>query len=130
MGFNRECPLRHCMENHSSGNDYQKDIQAYINEEVAFGAIVDPFESNPINNGHISPFMSWLKPNSDIRQVVVHLSWPKGASVNDGIGKHGCMGLDFSLTFPSIDHLTAELAKLGCGAHIYKIDVSRALHHL
>ena len=130
MGFNRECPLRHDAENHSSATDYPSDIQAYLDEEVAFGAIIGPFKSNPISNGHTSPFMSRPKPNSDVRRVIVDLSWPKGMSVNDGVDKHGYMGSDFSLTFPSIDHLTTELAKLGPGAHIYKIDISRAFRHL
>ena len=37
---------------------------------------------------------------------------------------------DFSLTFPSIDHLISELARLGRGAYIYKTDISRAFRHL
>ena len=40
------------------------------------------------------------------------------------------MGSEFKLTFPTIDYLTSELRKLGRGAHIYKIDVSRAFRHL
>ena len=130
MGFNRDCPLQHEVKNHSSAIVYPNDIQAYIEEEVSLGAIVGPFETNPIVNGHISPFMSRPKPNSDVRRVIVDLSWPKGASVNDGVDKPSYMGSEFSLTFPSIDHLTSELAKLGPGAHIYKIDVSRAFRHL
>ena len=130
MGFNRECPLHHDAENHSSATDYPVDIQMYLDEEVAFGAIVGPFKSNPITDGHISPFMSRPKPNSEFRRVIVDLSWPKGMSVNDGVDKHGYMGSDFSLTFPSLDYLTTELARLGRGAHIYKVDVSRAFRHL
>ena len=74
--------------------------------------------------------MTRPKPQSDTRRVIVDLSWPKGASVNDGVDKHGYMGVDFLLTFPTVDHLTAELTKLGRGAHIFKIDVSRAFRHL
>ena len=61
--------------------------------------------------------------------MIIDLSWPKGRSVNDGVDKNTYMGSDFRLTFPTIDDLTSELVKLGKGAHIYKIDVSRALHH-
>ena len=88
------------------------------------------FDVNPIPNCHISPFMSRPKPNSDPKWVILDLSWPEGVLVNDGVDKHGYMGSDFSLTFPSIDHLTLELTKLGWGAHIYKIDVSRIFRHL
>ena len=40
------------------------------------------------------------------------------------------MGSAFNLSFPAIDDLTAELVKLGKGAHIFKIDVSREFRHL
>ena len=40
------------------------------------------------------------------------------------------MGSEFGLTIPTIDHLTSELTKIGKGALIYKIDVSRAFRHL
>ena len=38
------------------------------------------------------------------------------------IDKHGYLDSDFSLTFATIDHLT--VARIGPGAHIYKIDGS------
>ena len=34
------------------------------------------------------------------------------------------------MTVPSIDDLTKELIKIGKGAHIFKVDVSRAFRHL
>ena len=103
-------------------------MQAYIEEELKFGALKGPFESNPIPVAHNSPLMSRPKPNSDAHCVIMDLSWPKRASVNDGIDKNGYLGSDISLTFPTTDHLTAELTKIGKGAHIFKIDVSRAFH--
>ena len=74
--------------------------------------------------------MTRPKANSDTRRVIIDLSWPKGYSVNDGVDKSAYMGTDFHLIFPTIDDLTAELTKLGRGAHLYKIDVSRAFCHL
>ena len=130
VGFNRECPLKHKTENHKSAVEHPNQVRAYIAEEVELGAIVGPFESSPIPKLHFSPLTSRTKPNSDIRRVIVDLSWPKNASVNDGVDKHGYLNSDFALTFPTIDHLTAELARIGRGAHIYKVDVSRAFRHL
>ena len=40
------------------------------------------------------------------------------------------MGGEFKLTFPTVDGLTQELVKIGKGAHIFKVDVSRAFRHL
>ena len=34
------------------------------------------------------------------------------------------------MTFPTVDHITHELKKLGRGAHIFKIDISRAFRHI
>ena len=58
------------------------------------------------------------------------LSWPKGCSVNDGVDKDVYLNSSFSLTFPTIDHLTDELVKIGRDAHIFKVDVRRAFRHL
>ena len=74
--------------------------------------------------------MTRHKPNSDTRQVILDLSWPRGESVNAGVEKDGYMGADFKLKFPTIDDLTQELVKIGKGAHIFKVDVSRAFRHL
>ena len=130
LGFNRDCKLQCEMGNHRSAIEFPSHVEAYIKEELEHGAIVGPFDNVPIHNCHISPFMTRPKANSDTRRVIIDLSWPKGYSVNDGVDKNAYMGTDFHLTFPTIDDLTAELTKLGKGAHLYKIDVSRAFRHL
>ena len=58
------------------------------------------------------------------------LSWPKGASVNDGVLKNTYLGTEFTLTYPSIDHITEALVTLGPAAQIYKIDISRAFRQI
>ena len=110
--------------------EFPNDINTYIQEESSHGAIAGPFEVNPIHNCHVSPMMTKPKPKSHNRRVIIDLSWPKGASVNDGIEKNAYMGSEFKLTFPTIDNLTDELKKLGKGTHIYKVDVSQAFQHL
>ena len=74
--------------------------------------------------------MTRHKPNSDNRRVIIDLSWPLENSVNDGIDKNSYLGADFSLTFPSVDHITDEVRRIGKGAHLYKIDISRAFCHV
>ena len=85
LDFNRACDLGKYTGNHSSAVDCPKDIEAYIEEELQYGALLGPFKDNPIPQGHCSPFMTRSKPNSDRRRVIVDLSWPQGASVNAGI---------------------------------------------
>ena len=130
LGFNRMCPLRHDKDNHKSASEFPEHVDKYIAEELALGAILGPFDHPPIENLHYSPFMTRPKQNSDTRRVILDLSWPKGESVNAGVEKNGYMGGEFKLTFPTIDDLTRQLVKIGRGAHIFKVDVSRAFRHL
>ena len=116
--------------NHSSAIDCPQDIEAYLSEEIKFVAILGPFVSDPIPQCHKSPFMTREKPNSIHRQVVVDLSWPKGSSVNTGVNKDSCLGTDFVLPLPTIDHITSCVKASGPGTHLYKIDISRAFRHV
>ena len=73
--------------------------------------------------------MSMEKPDSSNRRVIIDLSWPLGQSVNSSIDKTSYLGTDFTLVLPTVDHITDRLKILGRGAHIYKIDISRAFRH-
>ena len=116
--------------NHASVVQYPHDIEAYLSEERACGAILGPFRKYPIDKAHYSPFMSRDKPGSKNCRVVIALSWPKGSSVNDGIHKDSYLNTDFCLTFPTVDTITDVLRELGKGAHLYNINVSRAFCHV
>ena len=37
---------------------------------------------------------------------------------------------DFVLNLPTVDHITSELKTIGRGAHLFKVDVSHAFHHV
>ena len=130
LGFNRMCPLKHDKENHKSAILLPEDVNKYIEEERKFGAIIGPFQEQAIENLHYSLFMTRHKPNSENRRVILDLSWPRDESVNAGVDKNGYMGSEFKLTLPTIDDLTQELVKIGKGANIFKVDVSRAFRHL
>ena len=128
--FNRNCPLNHETRNHKSATEFPNDIDAYIEEELKYDALLGPFESHPIASGHCSPFMSRAKPNSDRRRVIIDLSWPLGASVNAGLDKTSYLGSPFFLTFPTVDDITDQLTCLGRGALLFKVDISRAFRHV
>ena len=123
LDFNRACDLGQYTGNHSSAVDCPRDIEAYIEEELQYGALLGPFKENPIHQDHCSPFMTRSKPNSDRRRVIVDLSWPQGASVNAGIEKFSYLNSAFALTFPTVDDITSELKRLGWGALLYKVDI-------
>ena len=130
MDFNRNCPLKWEGVNHNSAINYPNDIEVYLSEELAHKAIVGPFKEHLYPYGHISPFLTREKPNSDNRRVIVDLSCPLGLSVNRGIDKNSYLGTDFSLHLPTIDHINEQLKILGKVCHLYKIVISRAFTHI
>ena len=129
IDFDRSRPLISTEVNHASGNDYGNDIEQYLREEVAFNAIYGPFQEKPIHM-HISPMMTREKQGSDNRRTIVDLSWPCGYSINDGVYKNKYLDSYYYLSYPSIDNIVNKLKKLGPGALIYKVDISRAFRHL
>ena len=129
IDFDRSRPLISTEVNHASGQEYGNDIEQYLREEVAFNAMYGPFQEKPINM-HISPMMTREKQGSDNRRTIVDLSWPHGCSVNDGVYKNRYLDSYYYLSYPSIDNIVDRLKKLGPGALIYKVDISRAFRHL
>ena len=109
LDYDYNNPLESVSNNHTSGTQFTDDVQAYISEEQAFGAILGPFKEPPIDNLHVSPFLTREKPGASHRRVIVDLSFPHGYSVNNGIQSDKYLGTPFLL---------------------YKIDLSRAFRHL
>ena len=130
LDFNRNSPLRWEGENHKSTLNFPRDIEVYLEEELQYKAIVGPFEGHPCTGGHISPFLTREKRNSENRRVIVDLSWPLGESANRGIDKHSYLGTDFTLSLPTIDHITDQVKAIGRGCQLYKVDISRAFRHI
>ena len=130
LDFNRNCRLKNEIGNHTSATQFPGNVDEYIEEESKYGALLGPFKENPIAHSHTPPFMTINKPNSDRRRVIIDFSWPHGAFVNSGIDKDTYLDSPFTLTFPTVDHITSELKHLGSEALLYKIDISRAFHHV
>ena len=116
-------------KNHSSAQQFSRDIKLYLDNEVAYNAMYGPFTEKPINM-HISPLMTREKPGSDNRRTIVDLSWPHSLSVNHGVAKNKYLQAYYHLSYPSVDHIVDHLKHLGPGALIYKVDISRAFRHL
>ena len=127
LDFDRQSQLISSEVNHTSAIEHAEHIEQYISEELRYGALYGPFRETPIP---ISPLMTRAKQNSDKRRTIVDLSWPKNASVNSAVKKNVYLGSHFILKYPSLDYITRELKKLGPGAPIYKVDISRAFRHI
>ena len=119
--------------NHKSATDYLDHVATYLQDEIANNAMLGPFKNPPpppLQNLHISPFMTRNKSSSANRRVIIVFSWPIGHSANSGVGSDCYLGTDFIPTYPSVDKITDEVLKLGKGCKIFKVDISRAFRHV
>ena len=66
----------------------------------------------------------------DKRLVILNLSHPHGASLNDNVDKEYLDGSPFSLRFPSIDNIVQHISGSDTEILLSKIDVSRAFRNL
>ena len=127
--FDRKVSLASTFKNRASALAYLDHVDQYLQEELKHKAIMGPFQEPPIPL-HFSPFMTREESGSQLRRTIIDLSWPKGASVNDGVPKSTYLGTDFQLHYPSVDTIVHHLNNLGPGANIFKIDISHAFRHV
>ncbi len=117
--------------NHGGAREFPAQVEKYLQKEVSFGAILGPFDTNPLPGRlHVSPLNTVPKRGSDDRRVIVDLSFPEGDSVNSAIDKDFYEGKFFDLQFPSVDDLASQIAQLGPGCLAYKRDLSRAYRQI
>ena len=106
--------------NLKSAYDHQSSLLEKLYKEVDLGRIVGPFEKPPFENLHVSPV--GLVPKSDGGwRLITHLSFPEGASINDGIDAKFC-----SVQYTSFDRVTDMIYSLGTSALIAKRDLKSA----
>ena len=129
LDFDRNSTLLSSCQNHASAIEHVHHVDAYIAEELKYGAMYGPFYqlSFPV---HVSPLMTREKQDSAKRRTIMDLSWPKGAAVNTAIHKFRYLDTYFTLQYPSVDHIIEKVKLLGPGSLLYKVDISRAFRHL
>ena len=88
------------------------------------------FKNSPIENLHVSPFLTRDKSGGAQRRVIVDLSFPHGNPVDAGVQSDSYLGTPFLLTLPSIYNITNKVKQLGKACHLYKIDLSRDFRHV
>ena len=114
--------------NHPSAEDHTSDVEAYLSKEIKHQAVVGPFNNFPFDV-HYSPMLTRPKPD-DTRRVIVNLSYPYHASVNDNISATTYDGTEFELKYPTVDDIVGAIKALNSNALLSKIDISRAFRNL
>ena len=98
-------------------------VSDYIKEELGTGGLVEPTEDEAAClDVHCSPIGIIPKKNKPGKwRLIMDLSSPDGASINDGIEKGTC-----SLSYILVDMMADKALALGMGALLAKIDIKQA----
>ena len=130
INFNRASPLCSTPQNHGSALNHMEHIDHYVHVEMGHGALLGPIGGATTRGVHISPLMTRTKKDSVHRRVIIDLSWPAQASINDGV--HTGLYIDgpATITLPTVEYMCQRLLELGPGAFMYKTDLARGYRQL
>ena len=97
-------------------------VDKYLAKEVRLGRVVGPLEPGSHPRVQINRFGLVPKNHQPGKwRLIVDLSHPKGASVNDGVEPELC-----SMKYTSVDEAVKKVLILGAGTLLAKIDVEGA----
>ena len=118
-------------KNHKGAEEFPDSMLSYLEKESRHKAILGPFKSNPFNSGiKISPLNTVPKRDSSERRVILDLSFPKGAAINDFVSKEFYLGEKMDLVYPKVDDFIQLIKQKGQGCLLFKTDLSRAYRQL
>lgn len=100
-------------------------VRAKLCKEVALGRVLDSFKDHPLPNLIISPLGVVPKKAPGKYWLIHHLSFPSGASVNNGIPKELC-----TVQYTSFDQAVCMVQGCGTGAFMAKCNIELAFRLL
>ena len=112
IGFDHTAPLRSARRNMPSAAEHPEVIDNYVNGERADGRILGPFTKGAISDIHINRLGVVPKGHTPGKWwLIMDLSFPEEASVNDGISHQLCLQ-----QYTSVDAVARAALALGRGA--------------
>ncbi|XP_048576190.1 uncharacterized protein LOC125557550 [Nematostella vectensis] len=126
VAFDGSSALLSSKKNKQSAQEHPSVVDDYLANEVSLGRVAGPFAYPPFPNLHISK--SGVIPKSGQPgkwRLIVGLSSPEGASVNDGIDPE-----QFTLNYIRVDDIIKMIDKFSPGASIAKFDVMSAYRNV
>ena len=109
LGFQSAHKLKPAKRNKLSALHHAHIVDAYLAKEVSLGRVAGPFSASPFPHLHISSFGVIPKKGQPGKwHLIVDLSSPGGASVNDGINP-----LDYSLQYIKVDQVIRMVSHYG-----------------
>ena len=121
VGFDYHHRCQAAPHNMASAREHPDVVSKYLALECAKGRVVGPLESELLPQVQVSSFRVIPKALTGKWRLIVNLSAPEGASVNDGIKEGLC-----SLSYISVDDAARAILKKGPGALMAKVDIKSA----
>ena len=100
-------------------------VRDYLATECAEGRVMGPFNPEDFPFVHVSRFGVIPKGTTGKWRLIVDLSSPEGGSVNDGVDAGLC-----SLSYVGVEEAAQEVATVGRGALLAKVDVKSAYRNI
>ena len=126
LGFSPSQSLKPAKRNKPSAYEHPSVIDEYLATEVSSGRVAGPFASPPVPLLHVSSFGVIPKKGQRGKwRLIVDLSSPGGASVNDGINPD-----EFTLHNTTVDQFIRMVSQFGQGALMAKFDVEAAYQNI
>ena len=97
--------------NHHSALQYPTAVDDFLQKEISLGAIIGPVDRVASALYHCSPLLSCPKDDHK-RRIILNLSHPHGNSVNGRVPRDRFDGQHFTLRFPSVDTIVANIGDL------------------
>ena len=124
IGYDWACrsKAKSAKKNMKSADDHPMVVQDYLDKELEAGRVRGPLRPEEAAAVHISRFGVIPKPHQPGKwRLIVDLSYPEDASINDGIVKEEC-----SLSYLKLDQVARTILKLEQGTRLGKLDVQSA----
>ena len=127
LGFNGPLSsLTSARKNLEGARQHPYVVEEYIMEEISHNRVIGPLTKAAVPSAHISRFGVIPKRHTPNKwRLIVDLSYPSGASVNDGIPKSLC-----SLSYVTLDTAVQHILQMGPGALLAKMDIKHAFRLL
>ena len=124
-GFCREFPLRSTSRNIPSAGEHPEVISTYLTKECSLGWLLGSFPREDLDilpGLQINRFRVIPKGHNTGKWcLLTDLSYPPGASLNDGISPELC-----SLVYTSVERVAKVVAEYSWGKLLAKIDIKSA----
>ena len=111
IGFDGRIKLHNASHNMPSAQDHPAVIRDYLAEECSEGRVLGPLDPSAFPQVHVSRFGVIPKGSTGKWRLIVDMSSPAGASVNDGVREDLC-----SLSYVTIWDAAHCVVGKGAGA--------------